>query len=184
MQNLNDLNKVQQAQTVQEIPNQESAGKPAPSKFGKIMGIVWFFASLIILIFVISIIVKDNSRTRKQIEAGAEAALNSPKIQAQLAQEAKRQREFAKQRRLKQLGIDGISEPTQKNDLLNQQLKRQEIAEEQEKAESQKPQEIDYRSELAAYNARLKEVKEQEERLRAEAAAAAQAQAQAQAALE
>ena len=57
------------------------------------------------------------------------------------------------------------TKPVEKDDLLNQQLKRQEIAEEKEKAETQKPQEVDYRSELAAYNARLKEVKEQENRL-------------------
>lgn len=180
MQNLNDLNKVQQAQkaqTVQEIQDKESVRKLALSKFGKFAKIVWIVIIITLLIFVISLIVRDDSRTRKQIEAGAEAALNSPRLQAQRIKEAKRQRDLARQKRLRQLGIDGISEPMQKNDLLNQQLRKQKIAEQQERAESQKPQEVDYRTELAAYNARLKEVEEKEARLRAEAAAQAQIQA-------
>lgn len=171
MQNLNDLEKLQQAQkmqAVQQIPNQESAGKPAPSRFSKFTNIVWFIILIFFVIYAISTIVIDDIRTKRQIQANVGAALNSPRMQAYRAQEAKRQREIAQKRRLRQLGIDGVSESMQKNDLLNQQLKKQEIAEREELTES-KQQVVDYRSQLAEYNARLKEVQEEEARLRAEA---------------
>ena len=173
MQNLNDLNKLQEMQKMQmeQVPNQEAANNPAPSKFSRFSGIVWLVVLLLILIYAGYSIISDDIKTKRQIKANLEAAMNSPKMQAQRAQEAKRQRELAKQRRLRQLGIDGVSKPEQKNDLLNQQLRRQEIAEQKEKELSQKPQEVDYQSELAAYNARLQEVKQEEARLRAEAEA-------------
>ena len=173
MQNLNDLNKMQKMQN-EQVQNLEDV-KRAPSKFNKFVSIA-VIAMLLFLIFgMIFIIVSDNIKTKKQLKANSEALLNSPKMQAQRIQEARRQREFEKRKRLKQLGIDGISKPTQKNDLLNQQLNRQKLAEEQERAESQKQQNVDYRSELAAYNARLREVKEKEARLRAEAQTVGQA---------
>ena len=77
-------------------------------------------------------------------------------------QEARRQREIAKQKRLKELGIKGISKPTQKNDLLNEQLRKQQIAEQQERLNNN-PR-TDYEAELAAYRAHLREVKAQEAR--------------------
>ena len=73
---------------------------------------------------------------------------------------------------LKELGIEGVTKPVEKNDLLNKQLKKQEIAEQEEKIERQRPQGIDYTSELAAYNAKLREVQAEEARLRAQAEAA------------
>ena len=187
MQNLNDLNKLQQMQkmqqmqTVQQIPNTEGEGKPAPSKYNKFVNFVWLFFFIPFLIFAAYIMISDNNKTKKQIQVNVEAIMNSPKMQSYRAKEARRQRELAKKRRLKQLGIDGISKPMQKNDLLNQQIRKQEIAEEEEKIESQRPQGVDYTSELATYNARLKEVRAEEARLVAEAQAAARAQAEARA---
>lgn len=182
MQNLNDLNKLQQMQKmqIQTVPNLESAGKPAPSKFKRFASIIWFIISIFLVVFACYTVISDNSKTTKQINANAEAILNTPEMQKYRTQEARRQREIAKQRRLRQLGIDGVTQNVEKDDLLNQQIKKQEIAEE-ERLESQKTQDIDYRAQLAAYNARLKEVQAEEARLRAEAEAIARAEAAAKA---
>lgn len=179
MQNLNDFDKLQQMQTVQQVSNQESAGKPALSRYDRFVNIAWIIVVMSFLAVSSYIIITSDMKTRKQIDANAEAALNSPKIQQYRAKEARRQREIAKQKRLRQLGIDGITEPMQKNDLLNEQLRKQELAERQERIANQKPQGVDYRSQLAAYNARLKEVQAEEARLRSEAEEAARAEAQA-----
>ena len=176
--NNNDID-IDKARLLDDIQAKKNAHK---SKLNIFMGKALVLLLIIGLLVLILHILVDSSRAKKQIEKNVEAALNSPKMQAQRAKEARRQRELAKQRRLRQLGIDGISKPMQKNDLLNQQLSRQEIAKEQELIESQKPQEVDYTSQLAAYNARLKEVQAEEARLRAQAEAAARAQAKAEAA--
>ncbi len=180
MQNLNDINKLQQMQkmqAIQTIPNLESTTQHEPSKFRKFASIVWFFIFVSIIGYASYTIITDNIKTKKQINANAEAALNTPKMQEYRAKQARRQREIAKQKRLRELGIDGISKTLEKDDLLSQQLKKQEIAEEEEKVETPKQEDIDYDAQLAAYNARLKEVQAEEARLRAEAAAAARAEA-------
>lgn len=171
MQNLNDLNKMQQVQkeqVLQQVQNLESAGQPAPSKFSRFANIVWFMIFISFIVVISYIVISDNIKTKKQIKANAEAALNTPKIQEYRAKEARRQRDLAKQRRLRKLGIDGVTEPAQKNDLLNEQLRKKELAEQQERLASQVPEGVDYTSELAAYNARLKEVKAQKARRKAQ----------------
>ena len=176
MQNLNDLNKLQQdkkMQTLEQIQNQEGASESAPSRFDKFVSISWFIILVLFFVILSYMVMRDNTKTQNLIKANVEEALNSPKMQVYRAKEARRQRELAKQRRLRQLGIDGITKPTQKDDLLNQQIRKQEAAEEEEKIERQRPQGVDYTSELAAYNARLKEVRAEEARLRAQAEAAA-----------
>ncbi len=188
MQNFNDYNKEQQAQQAQQvkpmqaldqIPNWEGIVEYKPSKFSQFVGIAWIL--IIILFFAILgyMIMRDDAKTKKQIQANVDAVMNTPKMQEYRAKEARRQREIARQRRLRQLGVDGVTQNAEKDDLLNQQLKRQEIAEEKEKLESQKPQDVDYRAQLAAYNARLKEVRAEEAHLRAEAEAIARAEAEA-----
>ena len=176
MQSLNDINKVQ---TVQQVPNQEGAGKPAPSRYNKFVNFVWILFFLPLIIIISYLVISDSIKTKKQVQANVDAVMNSPKMQEYRAKEARRQREVEKQRRLRELGIDGISKPTEKNDLLNQQLRKQRLAQQEELREG--VQGVDYTSELATYNARLKEVQAQEARLRAEAAAAAQEKARAQA---
>ncbi|MBO4675137.1 MAG: hypothetical protein J5601_03510, partial [Elusimicrobiaceae bacterium] len=169
MQNLNDFNKLQQdkkMQKLEQIPNQKGVSEIAPSRFDKFASLVWIFILVLFFVVFSYMIIRDNTKTQNQIKANVEEALNSPRMQAYRAKEARRQREIAKQRRLRQLGIDGITKPTQKNDLLSQQIRKQETAEEEEKIESQRPQGIDYTSELAAYNARLKEVQAEEARIR------------------
>ena len=175
MQNLNDLEKLQQVQKMpqmtdsKEIQNLKIAEGNVRSRFSQFAGIVWFFVLILLFIMLGYIIIKDHYRTQNQIKANMEAVIDSPKMQQYRMQQAKRQREIEKQKRLKQLGIDGISKPAQKNDLLNQQIRKQEIAEQEQLRESQKTQGVDYTSELAAYKARLKEVQAEEARLRAQA---------------
>ena len=116
------------------------------------------------------LVIRDDIKTKKQIQANVDAVLNSPKMQEYRARQERRQREIAKQKRFRELGIEGISQPMQKNDLLNQQLKRQAMAQEEEKTEIQTPQGVDYSAEVAAYKARLAEVRAEEARIRAEEA--------------
>ena len=175
MHNLNDLSKegqtqqvpkMQKMQTLEPIPNQESAEEQAPSRLNRFMGITWIFVIVLFFAILGYMIIRDNTKTKKQIQINVDAVMNTPKMQEYRAMEARRQRALAQQRRLRQLGIDGITKPTQKNDLLNQQLKKQEAAEEEEKIENQKLQGVDYTSELAAYRERLKEVQTEETRVR------------------
>lgn len=181
MQNFNDLNKLQQMQkmqTVEQVQNQGGAVPPAPSKFNKFATVVWVIVLMSILVYLGYTIMRDNTKTKKQIDKNLEISLNSPEMQEYRAKTARRQREVAKQRRLRQLGIEGVTEPVEKDDLLNKQLKKQKIAEREEQIERQKPEGVDYTSELAAYNARLKEVQAEEARLRAEAEAVAKKRAE------
>ena len=171
MQNLNDFDRMQQRQkmqTVQQVSNLEGAAKPAPSKYRKFVRIVWGWTVIICVLYVFYSITVDHIKANKIAKANIEAILNSPEMQAERAQEARRQREIAKQRRLKELGIDGISKPTQKNDLLNEQLRKQQIAEQQRLLEEQK-QTVDYTQEVAEYNARLREMQAEQARLRNQA---------------
>ncbi len=171
MQNLNETNKQQE--------NLEGA-KKAPSKFGAFVSIALAIVIFVAFLVMIFLIIQDNISTKRQIKANYEKALQAPEIQEYYRQEAKRQRELAQQRRLRQLGIDGVSKPKQKNDLLNAKLAEQEIVTQREKqlAEQEKTQAFDYSAEVAAYNAKLKEVQAEEARLKAEAEAKAKAQAE------
>ena len=97
MQNFNDINKqqqMQQMQTIQQIPNKEGAGRPAPSKFNRFAGIALFIILSMSLLYMGFSIVSDNTKTIKQIDTNLETFLNSPKIQEYRAKEARRQREL------------------------------------------------------------------------------------------
>ena len=175
MQNLNDLSGLQELNNVQQASDLGGAGKPAPSKYDKFVNIAVITLMMSVIAIFSCIVVLDDIRTKKQIQAGADAFFNSPEIQAQRAKEARRQRELAKEKRLRELHT---ARPIQKDDLLNQQLRAQELAAENERLERQKPQGIDYTRELAAYNAKLQEVEAESERIRMEAEAAARAKAE------
>ncbi len=141
MQNLNDLENKQQVTgpvRTPQMPQMPETGQKGPygvenipqipepgvrkkrplSKYGK-----FFYVAFVIMLFIFALvmyisIVKEDTKARKQIQAGYEKALNSPQMQQYRSQQAKRQRELAKQRRLKQLGVEGGYQPTEKNDLL------------------------------------------------------------------
>ena len=173
---------VQQQKPQGQVPPQNlqhvKRKKRSLTKFDKFviiaMGVILFITGIVGIV----LITMDNIKTKRQIQDGYDKALNSPKVQEYRHRQARKQRELAKQRRLKQLGIDGISEPTQKNDLLNEKLREQEFAQKQEQDNLYKEQlGPDYTKELAAYNAKLKEVKAEEARLAAEARARAEAKA-------
>ena len=194
MQNLNDLEKRQQGspqmpvgkQISSQIPPHRQKTEQSPSqsadskrrKMSKYEKFVYVVFVIILLLFTLVgyiFIIKDDMKAREQIQSGYEKAKNSSKVQEYRAQKARRQRELAKQRRLKELGINSVTEPYQKNDLLNERLREQKIAEEQESLQTQDLP--DYTKELAAYNAKLAEVKAEEARLAAEARAQAEARA-------
>lgn len=138
------------------------------------------FVIVIVLCIALSMwfLVWDSNETKKQIELSRERFLNSPKIQelrAKQAEKAKKDRELAKQRRLRQMNVNVTEVPTEKDDLLNAKLKeaREREAQEQIVNEQQNVQGFDYSAELAAYNAKLKEVQAEEARIRAAAEAKA-----------
>jgi len=174
MKNLNDIN------TKDMQHNLEGANQTAPSKSGTFMG--WVLLSFIFLAFILMtfFIIHDDVRTGQQIQANYEKALNSPRMQELRAkqeqyqrEEAKRQRELAKQKRLRQLGIYETAKPGEKNDLLNAKLKEARARQEQQKRfeEQKNIQDFNYSAELAAYNAKVQEIQAEEARLRAEQAA-------------
>ena len=141
MQNLNNFNKM-------NIIYRRGA-KPAPSKFRRFADNVWTIVLIFILVYTCYTIPRDHVKVQKQIDANLKAIQNSQEMQEYRAKEARRQREIEKQKRLRQMGIDGVLEPVQKNDLLNEQLKKQEIAESQ--APKKTTQVIDYRQKLEIY---------------------------------
>ena len=145
------------------------------SKYEKFFYIAFIIILLIFTLVGYIFIIKDDMKARNQIQEGYENAIKSSKVQEYRAKQAQRQRELAKKRRLKELGIDGPVEPYHKNDLLNEKLREQELAEEQESLQSQDL--TDYAKELADYKAKLEEVKAEEARLDAEVRAQAEAKA-------
>ncbi len=188
MQNLGDLEKVQQRQkTQQSMPKMQQGVLPQQvkevqlkevkkrliSKYRKFIAIALSIVFVIFAVIMYMFIVRDDMKAKEQIQASYEQALNSPRIQKYKNEQARRQREYAKKKRLKQLGIDGVTEPYQKNDLLNERLREQELAQKQERESLENGQLAnDYTKELAAYNAKLQEVRAEEARILAEAKAA------------
>ncbi len=195
MQNLNDLEKMQgqmpktqqpqvkmqplptgmpqnkrySSQNLQQVQNE----RRLPTKFEQFMAVSAAIMIILLILGIFALVLVDDVKTKQQIQAGYERALNSPKIQKYKNEQARRQRELAKQKRLKQLGVDGVTEPYQKNDLLNEKLREQELAQKQERESLENGQIAnDYTKELAAYNAKLQEVKAEEARILAEAKAA------------
>lgn len=140
---------MQEVQNVQ-VSNKEILIKHAPSRFDTFANIVWTFVLISIVTYMCYTIVSNNIIVKKQINAGFDEAMNSPKIKAYRIEEERRQREIAKQKRLKQLGIESGAESVQKEDLLKEQLREQEIAKERERAEKSK-QIMDYRQKLEIY---------------------------------
>lgn len=173
MNNYEDMDK---ARLLESIKSKKNTNR---TKFSIFMGYAAVISLIVGLLILVITMFANSRRTKQQVQANVDAVLNSPKIQEYRVKEARRQRELEKKRRLKELGIEGISKPVQKNDLLNQQLRKQELAKQQELRAG--AQGVDYTSELAAYNARLREVQAKEARLRAEAAAAEKEKARAQA---
>ena len=145
MQNLNNVN---EETKVYQVANRKGI-KPTPSKFSRFVSKVWTIILILLLVYAGYSIIWDHVKVQKQIDANLKAIQNSQEMQEYRAKEARKQREMAKQKRLRQLGIDGISEPIQKNDLLNEQLKKQEIAESQ--APKKPQQTMDYRQKLEIY---------------------------------
>ncbi len=148
MQNLNDFNNMRPISRVQ-TSNQGGANNLASSGFSKFVNFIWAIVPIFVVVYAICAIVSEDIRTRKQIQANFNAFLNSPRMQEYRTQEARWQREIEKQKRLKELGIESSSTPTQKNDLLNEQLRKQEIAEQQKP--NQASNVMDYRQKLEIY---------------------------------
>lgn len=172
MQNLNSIDKIKE---VQNNTNLEGAAK-APSKFGSFINIAIVILILTFITTLIGMIIMDNIQTKRHIKAQHEAFLNSPEMQKYRAEKEKMSRELAQKRRLTQLGINRSQEPVQKNDFINTKLQEQEEkqTEEIKNTEVEQKQGFDYQAELAAYKAKLAEVRAEEARLQAEAQAAAE----------
>lgn len=115
---------------------------------------------------------REMSKVSNQIKAGSAKALEAERIKRYKEERANMSKQMDRKMRLRRLGIDISSEPTQKNDLLNAQLNAQQEQEDEklkEATEQQQDQTFDYQAELAAYNAKLKEVQAEEAVIRAEA---------------
>ncbi len=151
MQNLNNFNELRPISKMQseQLTGKEVGNKVAPSEFVKFIGILWAFIPLIITLYLGCIIITDNIRTGKQIQVNEEAILNSPQMKEYRIKLARLQRELERQKRLKQLNVEGVSNPVQKNDLLNEQFRKKEIADNQAPDNTKKV--MDYRQKLEIY---------------------------------
>lgn len=146
--NLNKLKPISRMQT-EQVPNSESANKPAPSKFRRFADIVWSLVLILFLAYIGYTIISDDIKTQNQIKANLEAVLNSPKMQEYRIREVRRQKEIEKRKKLKQLGVDELTNPMPKNDFLNERIRQQEIAESQEPKKTSNT--LDYMQKLEIY---------------------------------
>ncbi|MCR5504425.1 MAG: hypothetical protein K6E94_02490 [Elusimicrobiaceae bacterium] len=171
MQRLNET-----TESTQQLPPE--VVKQVVTKFSRFVSISFSILLSIAFTLAVSFLVKDRASSKKATQAAYEKALNSPEMQeyrAKQAEKAKKDRELAKQRRLRQMNVNVTEVPTEKDDLLNAKLKeaREREAQEQIINEQQNVQGFDYSAELAAYNAKLQEVQAEEARIRAAAEAKA-----------
>ena len=133
--------------------------KRAPSKLDFFIRNAFYVVFLMLFVILSIFVAHDNAKTRRQIKSGYEKALNSPEVQKSLAEQTKKNRELARKKRLKELGINTTTEPTQKDDLLNAKLREQEERQEQElKGIGKQKEGLDYQEKLAIYNAEREKV--------------------------
>lgn len=133
--------------------------RQTPSKLDFFIKNAFYIVFFIIFIIISIFVAHDNARTKRQIREGYEKALNSPEMQKYNAAKKKQERELARKKRLKELGINTTTEPTQKDDLLNAKLREQEERQEQElKGIGKQKEGLDYQEKLAIYNAEREKV--------------------------
>ena len=147
MQNLNNFNNLKPISRVsaEQLPDLENAKGHATSKFSRFMSFVWTLVLITTLIYWGYMVISDDLKTRRQLKKNFEAIINSPEMQEYRAQEIRRQKEIERRKRLRKFN----AKPVQKDDLLNEQLRKQEIAEMQG---PEKPNNtLDYTQKLEIY---------------------------------